>query len=131
ASSAVAATVSGRASNQATGDLLNGAEVRVEGTNIVTATERGGSYRLELPEGTHTLVVSYAGLDTEHIPISVGAENIVKDVELTTGIYKLEAFSVAGVREGNALAIQQQRLADNPKWVAAVDTFGNPAANPG
>src|SRR5687768_6476662 len=43
----------------------------------------------------------------------------------------MEAFSVAGVREGNALAIQAQRLAENPKWVAATDTFGNPAANPG
>ena len=31
----------------------------------------------------------------------------------------------------NALALQTQRNSENPKWVVATDTFGNPAANPG
>lgn len=126
-----AATVSGRVSNQATGDLLPSAIVQVEGTAISTVTERGGTYTLEVPQGRHTLVVSFLGLDTARVPVDVGAAQIVKDVELTSGIYKLETFSVSGVREGSALAIQTQRQAENPKWVAATDTFGNPAANPG
>ncbi len=126
-----AATVSGRVSNQATGDLLPGAVVLVEGTALSTVTERGGTYALEVPTGAHTLVVSFSGLDVARVPLSVGTASFVKDIELTSGIYKLEAFSVSGVREGSALAIQNQRQSENPKWVAATDTFGNPAANPG
>lgn len=124
--------VTGIVSNEATGDLLPGAVVQIEGAAISTVAERGGTYRLSLPPGTYTLLVSYAGLDTVRLPITVSAgSEVTKDVPLTSNVYKLEAVTVAGLREGNALAIQTQRQAENPKWVAATDTFGNPAANPG
>lgn len=126
-----AATVSGRVSNQATGDLLPGAIVLVEGMGISTSTERGGTYSVELPAGTHTLLVSFAGLDAARIPVTVTTSSFIKDIELTSGVYKLEAYSVTGVREGSALAIQTQRQSENPKWVAAIDAYGKPAANPG
>jgi len=128
---AQAATVSGRVSNQATGDLLPGASVQVEGSGLGTSTERGGTYSLELPAGPHTLLVNFAGLDPARIPVTVTTAALVKDIELTSGIYRLEAFAVSGVREGSALAIQAQRLSENPKWVAAIDAYGTPAANPG
>jgi iron complex outermembrane recepter protein len=125
-------TVSGLVSNQATGDLLAGALIVVEGTHLSTTTERGGGFSLSLPEGAHTLLVSFSGLDPARVPVNVttGAP-AVRDVQLTSGIYKMDVFAVSGVREGNAMAIQTQRAAENPKWVAATDTFGNPAANPG
>ncbi len=124
--------VSGLVSNEATGDLLTGALIVVEGTSLSTTTERGGGYALSLPEGAHMLVVSFSGLDSARVPVTVttGAP-AVRDVRLTSGIYKMDAFAVTGVREGSAMAIQTQRAAENPKWVAATDTFGNPAANPG
>lgn len=126
-----AARITGRVSNQATGELLPGASIVVEGTGTTAASERGGEFALSLPDGPHTLVVSYSGLDTARVPIVVGSADLVKDVELTSDVYQLEKFSVQGVREGSARAIQEQRQSDNPKWVAATDTFGNPAANPG
>lgn len=125
-------TVTGVVSNQATRDLLAGAIITVEGSAANAVAERGGAYSLSLPEGSHTLLVSFTGLDTQRIPVVVMAgQTATKDVQLTTGLYQMEAFSVAGVREGSALAIQKQRLSDNPKLVVATDTFGNPAANPG
>ena len=125
-------TVSGRISNQATGDLLPGALLTVEGTSVSATAERGGTFSLSLPPGDYTMAVSFVGLDTMRVPISVRAgDTLVKDVQLTSGIYQLDPYSVKGVREGSALAIQAQRQAENPKWVAATDTFGNPAANPG
>jgi TonB-dependent receptor len=124
--------VTGQVSNQATGDLLPGAVIQVEGTSIVTVAERGGNYSLSLPAGTYTLLVTFAGLDPVRETITVTAgQRLTKDVALTSTIYRLDAFTVAGVREGNALAIQTQRQAENPKWVVATDTFGNPAVNPG
>ena len=128
----IAGVVSGHVSNEATRDLLAGAVLQVEGTTISTVTERGGTYSLSLPLGAYTLLVSYAGLDVARVPISITlGSTTTTDIGLKSEIYKLDAFSVSGVREGNALAIQTQRLAENPKWVAATDTFGNPAANPG
>jgi iron complex outermembrane receptor protein len=125
-------TVTGTISNQATGDLLPGALITVEGTGITATTERGGTFNLAVPEGSQTLVVSFSGLDTLRVPVTVTAgQAAVRDITLTSGVYRMDAFSVSGVREGSALAIQAQRLSDNPKWVAATDTFGNPAANPG
>jgi iron complex outermembrane recepter protein len=125
-------TVTGVVSNQATGDFLAGAQITVEGTSVATATERDGTFRLTLPEGQYNLVVSFTGLDPQRVDAAVGADrNIHKDVQLTSGIYRLDPVSVSGVREGSALALQTQRQAVNAKTVVATDTFGNPAANPG
>ncbi|MBI5768374.1 MAG: TonB-dependent receptor [Verrucomicrobia bacterium] len=124
--------VTGTVSNQATGDLLPGAALTIEGTGISGTSERDGAFSLSVPAGTHTLVVSYAGLDTVKLPVTVTAgQTATREVQLTSSVYRMEKFSVSSVREGSALAIQTQRNSDNPKWVAATDTFGNPAANPG
>ena len=78
-------TVSGVISNQATNDLLSGAVVSVEGSTIAATAERGGAYSLSLPEGNHTLVVSFSGLDTQRIPVTVTAsQNTIKNVEMTS-----------------------------------------------
>ena len=73
-----------------------------------------------------TLVVSYTGLDSQQIMVRVlpGQVN-THDVALSSGIYTMDALVVADVREGNALAITQQRNAPNVKNVAATDAFGN------
>ncbi len=125
-------TIVGRVSNQATKDLLPGAIVQIEGTSVSTTSDRGGMFRIEVPAGTRTLIVSFTGLDTARIPVEATAgATITQDVLLTSSIYMLDAFTVSGLREGNARALQLQRETVNAKTVAATDTFGNPAANPG
>jgi iron complex outermembrane receptor protein len=124
-------SVTGRVTNAATGESLPGASVRVDGTSVVTTSEPGGGYALSLPPGDYTLVVTYSGLDSARVPVSVGRGGAVKDVALTSSIYVLDAVAVEGVREGNARAIQLQRSAINPKTIVATDAFGQPAANPG
>ena len=49
----------------------------------------------------------------------------MRDFDLTTGIYKLDAFKVTGEREGGAAAITAQRNAPNVTNVVAMDSFGN------
>ncbi|MBI5380669.1 MAG: TonB-dependent receptor [Opitutae bacterium] len=124
--------ISGLVTNQATGDLLPGAIVQIADSALSTTTDRSGMYSLNLPGGTHTLVVSFTGLDTARTTVTVEAgKTLVKDFALNSEVYQMEAFVTKGTREGNALAIQLQRQAPNAKTVAATDTFGNPAANPG
>jgi TonB-dependent receptor len=74
------------------------------------------------------LTISFAGLDPQLIRVPVGpGESVTRNVDLTSAIYKMEKFTVAGEREGTALAETLQRLAPNVKNVISSDTFGNVA----
>jgi TonB-dependent receptor len=120
-------TVTGTVSNKATRNLLEGAWVELPALRLSTLVDDTGRYVLSgVPAGTHELVVSYIGLDTERIQVSVGAgQRLVRDFDLTTGIYKMDAFKVVGEREGGAAAITAQRNAPNTMNVVAMDSFGH------
>jgi iron complex outermembrane recepter protein len=124
--------VSGRVLNQATGQYLGGAFIAVEGTNVTARTVAGGEFTLSAPVGPQTLRVEYAGLDTQQVSVMIPETGrATVEVQLTSQIYKLEAFTVEGIREGAALAVQRQREAENAKTVVAADAHGAPATNPG
>jgi len=125
------ATIVGRVGNAATGSSLEGASVTLEGTTFGTTTERDGTYRLQVPPGNYSLAVTYTGLDRQVAPVTVqGGETQRRDLAMTSAIYKMDAFTVASEREGNALAITLQRQAPNVKDVVSADAFGNMAGNP-
>src|SRR5687768_1566584 len=55
--------VRGRVLNTATGEYVRNAEVRVEGTQIVTYSEDGGNFRLTgVPAGEVAVIARYTGL---------------------------------------------------------------------
>ena len=118
--------VAGQVSNAATSAYLEGAEVSVEGTSRSTLTDREGRYELSLPTGLATLVVRYTGLEPQKMTVDVkpGTRSI-QNIEMNSGVYKLEAYTVSGPREGSAYAITRQREAPNVKNVVASDSFGN------
>ncbi|MBI4621959.1 MAG: carboxypeptidase-like regulatory domain-containing protein, partial [Verrucomicrobia bacterium] len=129
ASALQAGSISGQVSNAATQSYLEGAVVELAGTNRIVTTDREGRYQFSgVPPGQVTLVVTYAGLDPQRLPVSMGSgQRAVVDVQLTSAIYKLDRFTVAGEREGTALAETLQRQAPNVKAVVSSDTFGNVA----
>lgn len=120
-------SIAGVVSNSGTGDLLEGVQVSLPGLGLVTFTDNTGRYSfLNVPAGTHALAVTYTGLDAVRQDVVLGADQRVRrDFELTTAVYKLEAFTVAGEREGGAAAITAQRNAPNTKNVVAMDSYGN------
>ncbi|MBI4622607.1 MAG: TonB-dependent receptor [Verrucomicrobia bacterium] len=122
-------TVTGQVSNAATQSYLEGAVVQLVGTNQTTTTDREGRFQFNgVPAGATTLAVSFTGLDSKRIPVSVASgQRVVQDVELTSEIYKLDKFVVAGEREGTAKAETLQRMAPNVKAIVSSDTFGNVA----
>ena len=123
------AVITGRITNQATGDVLTSVVVGIDGTDIRTSTDRDGTYRLIAPAGARTLVVSYPGLDDQRVTLDVTAgQSATRDIALTSSLYKLEKYVVKGLREGQAAAIQEERSAANVRTVAAIDAFGNPGA---
>lgn len=119
--------ITGTISNAATGNLLEGARVNVPQLGrTVFADETGRFVLAGLPAGTHELVVSYIGLDPIRMQVAVTeGGRAERNFDLTTSIYKMDAFKVTGEREGDASALTLQRNAENLKNVVAMDSFGN------
>ncbi len=120
-----AAVIAGTVVNQHTGQFLERATVRVPGTAWQTLTDRDGSFRLAgLPAGTHTVVVSYAGLDEATRTVSVAAEDtLAVEFALTSAVYVMGQFVVSSTIEGTAYAINQQRRSESVRSVTSVDAF--------
>lgn len=123
------AVVTGRVTNEATGDVLPNVVVAAEGSSTRVTTDLNGQFRLSLPPGAAQLLVSYPGLDNQRVSLTLTAgQTVVRDVALNSASYKMERFVVKGLREGQAAAIQEERQAANVRTVAAIDAFGNPGA---
>jgi len=124
---ALSATLGGNVSNLATGNLLEGARVEIPALSRAALTDQTGRYVLaDLPAGTHELVVTYLGLDPQRAVVAVATgQPATRNFDLTSGIYKLDAFRVTGEREGDAAAITAYRNSENLKNIAATDSFGN------
>src|SRR5699024_6424209 len=92
-------------------------------------SQRDGSFSLtRVPAGTQNLRVFYTGLDTRNISVAVKAgETVSVPVTLNSEVYQLEAFSVAGERQGSAAAITAQRNAPNLVSVVSTDAYGDVA----
>jgi TonB-dependent receptor len=120
-------SLSGTVNNTATGDLLEGAKISIPQLGITALTDNTGRFVLpNVPAGTYDVVASYIGLDNSTSQVTVAAgQRAVRNFDLTTGIYKMQEFKVAGEREGAAAALTAQRNAANLKNVAAMDSFGN------
>ena len=124
--------LTGTITNGATGRALEGARVAIPGTGQTTITDRLGVYTLEnVGEGPVSLEVSYSGLDTANVTGTVqsGPTNRL-DVKMTSQIYAMSGFVVAGEREGNAQAVTLQRLSTGVKNIVSTDAFGNLVGNP-
>jgi len=119
-------SLTGVVSNPATGNLLEGARIELPQLGLGTLTDLTGRFVLSgVPAGTHEVLVSYTGLDPARAQVTLGpGQRAVRDFDLTSGIYKLDAFKVTGEREGAAAAITAQRNAENVKNVVAMDAFG-------
>jgi iron complex outermembrane receptor protein len=123
----------GTVSNAATGSTLEGARVVMTGTGRETTTDALGVYRFDnVPAGNVSLSVSYTGLTTQEVAVSVAAGAAIarRDVGLTSDIYRMDSFVVASEREGNAKAITLQRQSDGIRNIISADAFGGLAGNP-
>jgi len=120
-------TISGTVNNSDTGMFLKDVLVELPELHRQALTDDSGTYRLfDVPAGTHTARVSYIGLDTITRPVTVVAgQRVSLDFSMGTQVYKLQAFTVTGEREGNAASITRQRNAPNVKNVLALDALGN------
>lgn len=130
AQSSSTGSITGRIFNQANGEYVRDADVRVSGTNLSASTEVGGYYRLvNVPAGPATVLVSYPGIKdvTTEVTVTAGS-TVTQDFTLSAGesaTLQLETFRVTTEREGNAKALAQQRKSMTVGRSVASDTFGD------
>jgi len=103
-------TVSGVVTDES-GEGLIGASVLVKGTGTGTVTDIDGSYSLEVPAGSETLVFSYTGYQTQEVPM--GVSNVI-DIILETSSELLDEVVVTGYGEQS-----RRRVTTN---IASVDS---------
>jgi TonB-dependent receptor len=125
--------LSGRVTDTGVGVGLSGAQVTVVGLGIQTATNPEGEFVLvNLPPGEHEVEVSYVGYGTtrEKVNVVTGERTVMRVRLQTSDVVKLDAYVVAGIREGSARAFNEQRSASNLMNIVASDAIGQfPDAN--
>ena len=91
------------------GEALIGANILVKGTSVGAVTDLDGNYKVEVPEGSNTIVVSYTGYETQELEL--GASNVL-DITMSEGILLTEAVVTAlGItREKKTLGYATQQV---------------------
>jgi iron complex outermembrane receptor protein len=119
--------VSGIVTNKTTGNGLIGARVEIPALNRSALVDDTGRFIINgVPAGSHELVVTYTGLDTQRVTVNVAAgQAVVSNFEMSSTILMLDAFKVASQKEGLSSALTQQRNADNLKNVASMDALAD------
>jgi iron complex outermembrane receptor protein len=126
ASTAALGVVSGNVTSKTTGNGLIGATVEIPALRLSAFVDNTGRYLLNVPAGTHELVVTYTGLDTQTVTVTISPGNpAVRDFSMSSPIMMLDAFKVTSEKEGLSSAMTQQRNADNLKNVASMDALAD------
>jgi TonB-dependent receptor len=97
------------------GDPLTGATVIIRGSNIGTATDMEGRFRLRrVPSGSQIIAINYVGYETYEEEITLeGGVQLRKNVSLQIGRLELEGVNVVAQAIGQAGAYNRQRNAPN------------------
>jgi len=119
-------TIAGSVKNESTQKVLERVTVALAGINLVGLAAADGSFRLiGVPAGAQTVQIGYAGLGDKTATVSIApVATTTVDVTLKSDVRQLTEFRVAGKREGNAYAIQQQKNAEPQRNVVSTDVFG-------
>src|SRR5689334_20861061 len=95
--------VTGRITSSEDGGALPGVNILVKGTTTGTVTDSNGNYRLSVPSGDVTLVMSFIGLMSQEIAVG---ERTTIDVQMSSDVQQLSEVVVTAVgieREKKAL----------------------------
>ncbi len=127
-------TVTGTVYDANTEEVLPGANIRLEGTNLGTTTDADGRFVLDnIPEGDGFIIVSFVGYQSEEIEVEVDDAKLeLEDYDIEVDIdeiAEIEVFlepgeelaeiEVTGFRRGQQQALSEQREANEIKNVVS------------
>jgi iron complex outermembrane recepter protein len=101
-------TVSGKVTDQQTGEAVAGARIALVGGLTAGASKADGSYRLTVPSGTHDIRATAIGYATARATVTVApGGTATHDFKLERSAVALEEISVTGSRRAERSAIDQ------------------------
>lgn len=115
-------TIVGRVTDTEADTYLPGANVFLEGTMLGGATDRAGEYTIQgVKPGTYTLKVNYIGYEeySAEVTMPEGGGVVGHDIGLKVAYLEADDIVVYGIRQGQAKALNQQKMASNIKNVVA------------
>lgn len=89
-------TITGRVFDKQSAEPLVAANIRVLGTTKGTTTNMEGHYRILLPAGNHTIVISYLGYNSDTLRVMLRSEEITRDVLLRPAVLAMPEVTVYG-----------------------------------
>lgn len=122
--------IDGRVSS-GTGQYLQGAIVRVIGTELRSDTGRDGSFDIRgVPAGNYEVEASYFGLQSKRINLTVApGQTAIANFNLGSDAVELAAVRVEAEVLGQARAINQQRVASAMVNITSEEQFGEMTGN--
>lgn len=104
--------------------LLQGAQVRIVGSNRETSTDRQGRFRFDnLAPGSYQLEIRYLGYAAKNVDVAVSAEQGA-ELTLRFASSEVEVMHIVGSRDAQSRALNIQRASDNLKSVVSSDYLG-------
>ena len=122
---AVANTLEGRVTDGNNKTYFEGALVQIKGLDKSAVSQRDGSFRFtNLPEGEHTMVITYLGVEPVEHKVTIENGKIKSARFSIVEQQAMENIIVVGQRAGQAGALNRQKNADNLKNVVSSDSIG-------
>src|ERR1700743_847794 len=87
--------ITGKIVDTATQEPLVGASVLVKGSTAATSAGLDGSFKLNVPAGSNTIVISYIGYISKQITISGSDQNLGK-IELSSNSSTVKEVTITG-----------------------------------
>ncbi len=114
--------ISGKITDDVTGDALPGANISIKGTNLGTASDGNGEFKITLPNNNQaTLVVSFIGFITEELQVSSSTSDL--EIRLEEDVLKVSEIVVTGL----ATSVKKRNLANSVGTVSAKELIPAPA----
>lgn len=105
--------VTGKVTSADDGSSLPGVSVVVQGTTTGAVTDLNGDYRIQVPDGTATLMFSFVGMVTQEVPVN--GQTMI-DVVMESSTLELDEVVVTALgikRERREVTYQTQKVVDD------------------
>lgn len=106
----------GQVISSKTNDPVKGAEIIVQGKDVITKTDEKGHFSLQLPAGNHSIILNHPEFVTKMLP---SAKVVVKKTQQVTvkldPIYKMQKLVVTSTKMSGSLSalLEEERAAPN------------------
>jgi len=117
-----AARISGKVTDEK-GQVLVYASILIKGTTQGTTANKEGEYFMQLSPGTYTIVAQYVGYNRQEKTITVGADNIILDFQLSIQQLSLKEVVVRPGAEDPAYEIIRNAIKKRPYYLNQLKTF--------